>query len=173
MTRFVDFLSRQDSVAWNWEIPVPNPIAGTSVAINTVGGAADLLKPCAPGLAQSQFLYGDNVLIESITLVTPYQFGRGEKDICIELEVEDMLGGRASINELVNGIVVPTIGCEIPLNLFLDNPSGSLNVGEEWFFVVQSIAGDVSLLNVPDDLAGQDLPIWPVLKVASTQGGGN
>lgn len=148
-----DWLAEFDVDVSLLEVPILNTGPGTYTAI---AGKA--------GSKVSQFIIGENLNILSIGVRIPHLFVMGTEEPSLFIRAIT-----SALDTIIYGpIEIPYFNAEIPLekpinlNLeqFAGTPPDDVSIG-----LTLVGAGDVSMLNVPDVIDGETIPVLPFIKV--------
>lgn len=131
------------------------------------GGAAEFHS--ADATPDPFFEAGDNIFIENVEIIFPYQFGQGVLSTKLSLSVEWYSDGglNGPITNLGdNGrLNVPDPNCLFPVNTPVYYPSPDET---KWGLRVNDMDGNVSMINAPAVLNSEVLLVIAILKVRST-----
>lgn len=163
-----DIIRAEPQAAGQFTFTADNTVA--EVAVNSVGGNA----PFSADGTTMWFARGDNLLLKSVRIALPYQYGWGsiafdEPSITMFWEGEDAT--LLDIPELGAGsrLILPTVCGEIqfpPDGLFLKQPFNL--VAGRMRLVLGDITLNVSQINGPTILNGQELEVGIFLQVFHT-----
>lgn len=130
---------------------------GITVTVNNTVNEVGLILTGTPPIVQTvgnpYFAPNDNVLIESISFVMPYQFGQGSlgNPMQCELYWNEFGGGDGVISEFgANGrLFVPDVNIEYPVGAFFEWPVGATG---KINFEIRGLLGNVNMINAPASL---------------------
>lgn len=137
------------------QVAVTQPTAGGQIFRNANG--------------DSLFTPGDNILINEIRLNTPFQFGQGNGQISLQIQYNRTVGGLLDIPEIGDDsfMYLPDLCTPVRfpgLGLFLRVPTNTTFR----LVLVSHIDFNISMMNVPAELLGDNFQVHPYLHITHT-----
>jgi len=122
-------------------------------AVNSVPVALAANIPFSDSFGAVYFQYGETILIESIFVSIPYQWGIAELGpLSLNFIYRDRAGnnGTLPIFDVTGGINIPDVSINFPVNSLIDTPGLAVN---DWRIELSAVTGwAMNMINSPASL---------------------